>query len=142
MSSNHAFAGEWSRIDDQTIGFTGYLEPGEFQKFSSIFSPLDRELKITDSGGMVTEEGIKIGKVLANHDIKVTVTGYCMSSCANYLFTAGRQREIRNGIVGYHGNVKACFLGPKEQKTRDDLRKLFQITGKAEPVLKSRLKIS
>jgi hypothetical protein len=37
--------------------------------------------------------------------LDVVVTGVCLSSCANYVFPAARQKEIRPGaIVAWHGN--------------------------------------
>ncbi len=37
----------------------------------------------------------------------VVVDGQCASSCANYIFTAGAQKVIRSGWVGFHGNLSA-----------------------------------
>jgi hypothetical protein len=50
---------------------------------------------------------VQIGMALKKAEVDVIVDGICLSSCANYLFTAGRQKMIRNGVVGFHGNTGA-----------------------------------
>lgn len=44
---------------------------------------------------------------MAKRSLTVIVDGVAGSSAANYLFTAGRQKVIRNGFVGFHGNTQA-----------------------------------
>lgn len=110
-----ASAGVWTRVSPAAMRFEGDIEEGEYGRFAAVFSPAVRELTVTSPGG-VTEEGILIGLVLAATGVKVIVVGECLSSCANYLFVAGHQREIRGGIVGYHGNVRACFGSPAQRE--------------------------
>lgn len=121
LGTYNAEAGVWTKINASTIQFDGYIERGEFQKFSEVFDYSVKEI-IVNSGGGNTADGIKIGLRMAERPIKVTVIGKCLSSCANYIFVAGRERELREGIVGFHGNVKACFSGPKLQPALDDIR--------------------
>ena len=102
-----AAAGDWTRTDKQTMRFTGNIGDDEFSRFSLVFDGSVREI-IVNSGGGRTREGIKIGLAIAGSDVKVTVVGKCLSSCANYLFVAGHKREIRGGVVGFHGNVMGC----------------------------------
>ena len=47
--------------------------------------------------------------ILKKAEVNVVVDGVCLSSCANYLFTAGRWKKIRSGIVGFHGNIQALM---------------------------------
>lgn len=106
-----ASAGTWTRVDKATVKFEGDIIEGEYDRFAGVYDGNVKELIVNSPGGL-TDEGIKIGLVLAGADIKVTVIGECLSSCANYLFVGGHRREIRGGIVGFHGNVKACFGSP------------------------------
>lgn len=63
-----------------------------------------RKLVIRSDGGSV-EAGINLGYWVYKHKIDVEVDGYCLSSCANYVFTAGKRKIIRRGaIVAWHGN--------------------------------------
>lgn len=105
-------AGVWTRTGPESMRFEGSIELGEYDRFALVFDASVRELVVTSPGG-VTTEGIRIGLALAAHDVKVTVVGECLSSCANYLFVGGHRREIRGGVVGYHGNVQACFSGAR-----------------------------
>lgn len=113
LAAAPAPAGVWTRTAPDAIRFEGEIERDEYGRFAAVFSPAVRELTVTSGGGL-TDEGLRIGLALAAASVKVIVVGKCLSSCANYLFVAGHQREIRGGIVGYHGNVKACFGGPPD----------------------------
>ncbi len=108
-------AGVWTRTGPETMRFEGGIDSGEYDRFAAVFGGGIRELVIVNSGGGRTDEGIRIGLALAAQSVKVTVTGECLSSCANYIFVSGHQREIRGGVVGYHGNVKACFDSPAQR---------------------------
>lgn len=57
------------------------------------------------SGGGYVESGISIGHLIADAGLTVVVDGYCVSSCANYIFTAASQRTIPPGAyVVWHGS--------------------------------------
>jgi hypothetical protein len=57
------------------------------------------------SGGGSTTAGRRMGRLVAKHRLTVVVDEYCVSSCANYLFTAGARRVIaEGGVVVWHGN--------------------------------------
>lgn len=107
-----AFAGTWSRVDEHTLRFEGDIAEGDYARLRELFSARITEVIVTSGGGDV-RDGLLMGMTLREHPVKVTVEGRCTSSCANYLFVAGQKREIRKGIVGFHGNVTACFMGPK-----------------------------
>jgi hypothetical protein len=125
-----ASAGVWTRVDRSTLAFAGGIEDGEFDRFKAAYDGSVKEL-IVDSEGGLTSEGIKIGLVLAGADVKVTVVGQCLSSCANYLFVGGHRRELRGGIVGFHGNVKACFGSAAQRaKTISDYKRKYKMSDK------------
>lgn len=70
-------------------------------------------LFIRSTGGEV-EAGIELGEMVRDSKIDVIVKDYCISSCANYVFTAGASRVI-GGVVLWHGSVeqkdvRECFL--------------------------------
>lgn len=63
------------------------------------------ELTITSPGGSAYW-GIRIGEVVYENGWDVRVRGLCYSSCANYIFPAGRKKIIEDGgIVGWHGSA-------------------------------------
>lgn len=107
LSALPAAAGDWAIVNDYTLKFTGHIKRGEYERFSKVFTPLIREIHL-DSGGGLTVEGLKIGMAIAGQKVKVVAVGQCMSSCANFLFLAGHEREIRGGYVGFHGTQAGC----------------------------------
>lgn len=60
------------------------------------------------SGGGDTVEGRRLGRWVRQMNLIVEVDTICFSSCADYIFPAGRARRIRDGaIVGWHGNERS-----------------------------------
>jgi hypothetical protein len=60
---------------------------------------------IITSGGGEVEAGIALGLWVYDHSLDIEVPEYCLSSCANYVFPAGRNKSIGAGaIVAWHGN--------------------------------------
>ena len=63
-------------------------------------------IRINSRGGDV-RSAIKIGHWIYDQGMDVVVDTYCFSSCANYIFTAGRNKIIWEGaIVGWHGSAQ------------------------------------
>lgn len=61
-------------------------------------------LRLTSSGGEV-EAAIRLAGWIYTNKIDIEVVDYCLSSCANYLFTAAFQKTILPGaVVAWHGN--------------------------------------
>ena len=97
----------WRRIDDTTVSLIGEIAMGSFDQFSSVFDT-DVTTVVVNSGGGDTYEAVLIGRALQSADVTVVVDGYCLSSCANYIFTAGAAKDVRDGIVGFHGNNRTA----------------------------------
>ena len=67
--------------------------------------PLQR-LSITSSGGEV-DAAIALGEWVFARRLDIEVPDYCLSSCANYVFPAGRRKRIQTGaVVAWHGNYR------------------------------------
>ncbi|HGE8268061.1 TPA: hypothetical protein ACGD2I_002570 [Aeromonas hydrophila] len=51
------------------------------------------------------------GEWVFNKKLDVQVDGYCLSSCANYVFPAANNKLLgRHAIIGYHGGASSqCF---------------------------------
>ena len=63
-------------------------------------------LLIESSGGEIVV-GMDFGNWVAERELNVIIDHACLSSCANYVFTAGRQKEIQPGaVVAWHGSAK------------------------------------
>ncbi|MDR3608695.1 MAG: hypothetical protein P4M08_15130 [Oligoflexia bacterium] len=74
---------------------------------------------VVNSLGGDAEEGLKIGKLLFQKGVDIEVNGVCVSSCANYIFTSGRHKILNNGVVGYHGNIKALLTVGRTDAVED-----------------------
>ncbi len=96
----------WVREDLETLSQSGTIHQGDLDSFRSVF---DEHVKyvIVDSRGGDVDEAVQIGMILRKAHITVIVRGLCLSSCANYFFTAGETRIIDDGLVGFHGNASA-----------------------------------
>lgn len=76
------------------------------QFFEAVADRSPKRLTITSGGGEVAA-AIALGEwVFAKH-LDIEVPDYCLSSCANYVFPAGRHKLIQAGaIVAWHGNYR------------------------------------
>ena len=122
FTASYACAGTWTRVDRSTLKLQGELEWGEYEKFAAAFDGDVKELVVTSNGGSA-EDGVKIGLALAAQNVKVVVVDHCLSSCANYLFVGGHERELRRGIVGFHGNITGCDNPAQREKDAEDMRR-------------------
>lgn len=72
--------------------------------FSAIKNLKIKKLRVNSGGGDV-EAAIKLALWIYHNKIDIEVIEYCLSSCANYLFTAAYRKIILPGaIVAWHGN--------------------------------------
>lgn len=63
-----------------------------------------RTISINSGGGDI-ETAINIGRIIYDRGISIEVRRLCLSSCANYLFPAARNKIINYGsIIGFHGS--------------------------------------
>lgn len=112
------------------VYYLGEVSPESFVKLknkvdSAIFPPTKI---IIGSGGGDAYAGLAIGYLIYEHQLDVEVLGLCASSCANYLFPAGRKKVLnKHAIVMYHGNsLQESFVNFIEEleKVNGDMSKL------------------
>ena len=62
---------------------------------------------LIDSAGGEIVIGMEFGAWVLERELDVVVDRACLSSCANYVFTAARNKEIQPGaVVAWHGSAK------------------------------------
>jgi len=93
---------QWKRIDKDTLRFTGAIKEESFSEFQSKIDANVKTIEINSGGGKVSAS-LKIANEISTRKINVVVRGFCISSCANYIFLAGAKKTI-DGIVGFHGS--------------------------------------
>lgn len=94
---------EQTQQDD--VYYKGVISTNNNQQFfKSLLGQTPRRLLISSSGGEVMA-GIELGNWVHEKKLDVVVEDICLSSCANYVFTAGVNKLIRPGaVVAWHGN--------------------------------------
>ncbi len=62
---------------------------------------------LIDSAGGEIVVGMEFGNWVFERELNIVIDHACLSSCANYVFTAARRKEIRPGaVVAWHGSAK------------------------------------
>ncbi len=98
------------RVQGDTVYYTGNLSKASSAAFDAAVAGIGRgplTRLVISSGGGDTVEGRHIGRWVRDRALVVEVDVICFSSCADYIFPAGRARVIRaDAFVGWHGNER------------------------------------
>jgi hypothetical protein len=98
------------RVQGDTLYYTGKLSKASSVAFDAAVAGLRRgqlTRLVISSGGGDTVAGRHVGRWVRDMALVVEVDVICFSSCADYVFPAGRARVIRaDAFVGWHGNER------------------------------------
>jgi len=98
------------RVQGDTLTYTGNLSKASSAAFDAAVAGVRRgqlTRLVISSGGGDTVEGRHVGRWVRDMALVVEVDVICFSSCADYIFPAGRARVIRSdAFVGWHGNER------------------------------------
>jgi hypothetical protein len=98
------------RVRGDTVYYTGNLSKASSAAFDTAVAGVARgqlTRLVISSGGGDTVDGRHVGRWVRDMALVVEVDVICFSSCADYIFPAGRARVIRaNAFVGWHGNER------------------------------------
>jgi hypothetical protein len=101
--SQDAELSQVKRIDDETILFTGTITRVSVAQFQKALTPNTKKV-LLDSPGGYARFAIEMADSIFDRNLDVEVTNRCFSSCANYLFPAGRRKIIgKEGVLMWHG---------------------------------------
>lgn len=91
---------------DDAIVFRGRIDaPAVTQFLVLLQDPRITRLVITSHGGLVWP-ALDMAEAVHARGLDVEVPEACLSSCANYVFPAGRRKLLaRPDVVGWHGNM-------------------------------------
>lgn len=106
-AATHDSANAWKRVDASTVRIDGNIDKESEKAFARVFDAEVRRVELNSGGGDVLA-ALRIASQIRDAGLEVVVDGYCLSSCANYLFTSGSKRTLRGGLVGFHGNIGEC----------------------------------
>lgn len=121
LASFSVYAEEYEikRLDAATVSYQGRIVKGSFQALRAQLTSETTTLRIRSSGGD-GEEAMLIGNQIIDQNLGLIVDGYCMSSCANYLFLAAQKKSLlADSVLGFHGAVSL--------KNSADLREQFEL---------------
>jgi hypothetical protein len=94
--------------DREALSYTGPVTAAGLHRLRTHYAALlqqPRWLAINSSGGEVNT-AMDFGDWIFEQRLNVRVVDRCLSACANYLFTAARQKIIEPGaIVAWHGSA-------------------------------------
>jgi hypothetical protein len=97
-------------VRGDTVYYTGNLSAASSRAFDAAVAgiePGQLTRMVIDSGGGDTVAGRHVGRWVQRMGLVVEVDVICFSSCADYVFPAGRARVIRaDAFVGWHGNER------------------------------------
>lgn len=98
------------RVQGDTLYYTGNFSAASTKAFDAAVAGI-RKGQLTRlviySGGGDTVAGRHVGRWVRDMGLVVEVDVICFSSCADYVFPAGRARVIRtDAFVGWHGNER------------------------------------
>lgn len=94
------------RQEGDAIHFEGQINNASATEFLLLLlDPRVKRLVITSGGGLVSA-ALDIAHAVHERQLDVEVPRMCRSSCANYIFPAGRHKLLaRPGVVAWHGNM-------------------------------------
>ena len=88
------------------IVFEGRIDPASSARFVELTrNPAIRRVVITSQGGLVGP-ALDMADAIQGRQLDVEVPQACWSSCANYIFPAGRGKRLGHSrVIGWHGNM-------------------------------------
>ena len=93
---------------DVEIVFNGTITVEAYDHLATLLDTLEKvpgRLSVTSSGGDASA-GIDFGLLVHKFGLDVYVPAYCISSCANYVFTAGRKKLLeQHSFLMWHGGA-------------------------------------
>lgn len=114
---------------EDAIFFMGQTSFENFEALQRLNNERPGALKklIVSSGGGDTIAGLEFGKFIRDKHLTVKVRDACVSSCANYIFPAAKQKIVeKNAVVGWHGGaLQIKWEGMADLFTTPDLREKF-----------------
>lgn len=94
-------------LQNGTLVYDGALRPDSLERIQAVLGPARVTKLIIRSGGGEVIGAMKVARWVRDSGLDVEVDGMCFSSCANYIFPAGRHKYIvGEGIVGWHGTIE------------------------------------
>ena len=103
-------------LDQATLVLKGNIGKELYEYYKNNVSVKTESVIVTSLGGEV-EYGLMIGNDIFDRKLNVIVRDYCFSSCANYIFLAGKKKIIeKDSVLGFHGIAFSVLGGAEIEK--------------------------
>jgi ATP-dependent protease ClpP protease subunit len=108
-------------LNEGELNYVGYLDEQANQRLFALYDGLKDKptvLAVRSRGGDVVP-GMELGSWVHAHKLDVKVMEFCLSSCANYVFTAGARKIVgSNAMIGFHGGLSSTgfIVGGSKKK--------------------------
>lgn len=94
-------------LSGANITFRGDITTRSYASLMAVAGSTPVRTLTIQSGGGEVGSAMEIARWVHRKGIDVIVDGTCFSSCANYIFPAGRgKRIVSGGLVAWHGTVE------------------------------------
>ncbi len=95
------------QIEGTSAEYRGEITEEGFAALKKLARGRTIETLVVDSAGGEIVVGMDFGYWVLERRLNVVVDGVCLSSCANYVFTAAPKKTIRPAsVVAWHGSAK------------------------------------
>ena len=124
-------------LSEGELNYVGYLDEEANQRLFALYDGLKNKpatLAIRSRGGDVVP-GMALGAWVHAHKLNVKVMEFCLSSCANYVFTAGARKIVSsNAMIGFHGGLssKEFSIGGSQKAAYEAMTATGKAAFKAE----------
>ena len=112
------------RLSECCIEYQGIITSEANQAVYELYeeaSPKPTTLIVESSGG-AAGAAMQLGNWMLDHGLDVRVDTYCYSSCANYIFLAGRDKALAShASLMWHGGVTQPLGRPEMEHLLDDM---------------------
>lgn len=99
--------------------FAGHITKASARLFAQHVQSASISTLVIGSPGGDVDAALDIAEIVFQRGMHVEVQVICASSCANYIFPAGKRKTITPGaIVGWHGNVAHLAYLDREDPRR------------------------
>lgn len=99
------------KAENGILRISGPIETGDAAIVQTEISRLSGTPNVLiSSAGGDAREALIIAKEIRDRKANITIEGYCLSACAQYLFVAGIEKTIRpNALLGFHGTPTSMY---------------------------------
>lgn len=94
------------KVIDRVLHYTGPINHAQNEDVFRMTKNITIDtINIKSRGGGI-QFGISLGQWISKNNIDVAIDSYCLSSCANYVFPAGKRTFLKgDAVVAWHGGA-------------------------------------